>query len=106
MRAEHREPALLAACWARCGPGPVTLSAPAVVAIGGDAGDKRLPQRRILGWSSWPTPFMTTLHWSFAGAATGPAKVRGVSTRGTTITLLDRLAAALRPLPAEPSEAK
>jgi hypothetical protein len=67
---------------------------------------KRLPKRRILGCSCRPTPFMRTLRWSFAGAATERVRVRGVLTRGTTITFSHRLATASRPLPAEPSEAK
>jgi hypothetical protein len=77
--AELCDQASLAACRARCGSESVTLSAPAVVAIGVDAGDKRLPKRRILGWSCRPTPFMRTLRWSFAGA-TERVRVRGVST--------------------------
>src|SRR6202022_4564215 len=40
MRAEHCDQASLAACRARCGLGPVTLSAPAVVTIRVDAGNK------------------------------------------------------------------
>ena len=105
IRAELCDQASLAACGARCGSESVTLSAPAVVAIGVDAGDKRLPKRRILGWSCRPTPFMRTLRWSFAGA-TERVRVRGVSTRGATVTFSYRLAGALRPIPVEPSEEK
>jgi K+-sensing histidine kinase KdpD len=47
---------------------------------------------------------MRTLSWSIAGAATERVSVGGVSTRETTVTFLRRLAGALRPLPAEPSE--
>ena len=45
------------------------------------------------------------LRWSFAGA-TERVRVRGVSTRGATVTFSYRLAGALRPIPVEPSEEK
>src|ERR1700686_336289 len=62
---------------------------------------KRLPKRRILG-----CPFMRMVRWSLAGTAMERARVRGVSTRGATVTFSHRLAGALRPLPAERSEEK
>jgi hypothetical protein len=40
------------------------------------------------------------------GGMGGRVGVRGVSTRGTTITFSHRLAGALRPVPVEPSEEK
>jgi hypothetical protein len=48
---------------------------------------------------------MRTLRWSFAGA-TERVRVRGVSTRGATVTFSYRSAGALRPIPVEPSEEK
>jgi hypothetical protein len=46
LRAEYYDHASPAAGRARCGPGPVTLSAPAAVAIGVDAGDKAAAEAR------------------------------------------------------------
>jgi len=48
--------------------------------------------------------FMRTLRWCVAGAATERVTIRGVSTKGSTITCSHRLAGALRLLPAEPSK--
>src|ERR1700688_3661661 len=53
---------------------------------------KRLPKRRILGWSCQP---IKTLRGSFAGAATERVSVRGVLARATTFTFSHRLAGAV-----------
>src|SRR5260221_13545762 len=46
MRAEHCDQASPAACRARCGSGPRTLSGPAVLAIGVDAGEQAAAEAR------------------------------------------------------------
>jgi hypothetical protein len=82
----------------------VTLSAPALAAIGVDAGDKAAAEAKDPLMERSTYALHDTLRGSFAAAGTERVRVRGFSTRETTVTFSHRLAGALRPISAEPSD--